>query len=152
MKKILIITILFLTNCGYKPLLINNTSPDLIFSEISTFGNKKINRNVISLLKIQENKNDLSLDKLILKTEKNNIEISKDSKGRVNTYRLIIGLEFSIDNNKGKVEKKSFEKSFTSTSYNGCAPILLGHHNSGFLMVIDAVFFFPRNEKPLWST
>ena len=113
MKKILIITILFLTNCGYKPLLINNTSPDLIFSEISTFGNKKINRNVISLLKIQENKNDLSLDKLILKTEKNNIEILKDSKGRVNTYRLIIGLEFSIDNNKGKVEKKSFEKSFT---------------------------------------
>ena len=91
-------------------IFINNTSPDFIFSEISTFGNKKINRNVISLLKIQENKNDLSLDKLILKTEKNNIEISKDSKGRVNTYRLIIGLEFSIDNNKGKVEKKSFEK------------------------------------------
>ena len=113
MKKILIITILFLTNCGYKPLLINNTSPDLIFSEISTFGNKKINRNVISLLKIQENKNDLSFNKLILKNEKNNIEILKDSKVRINTYRLIIKLEFSIDNNKGKVEKKSFEESFT---------------------------------------
>ena len=66
---------------------------------------------IISLLKIQENKNDLSLDKLILKTEKNNIEILKDSKGRVNTYRLIIKLEFSIDNNKGKVEKNLLKKS-----------------------------------------
>ena len=111
MKKILIIIIFLLSNCGYEPLLVNKTNLNLVFNEVNLNGNKQINRKIISSLNIKKNSNK-SLTNLFLESKRMVIETSKDSKGRVNTYKMIINLRYVIEDNSEIIAERVFEESF----------------------------------------
>ena len=111
MKKILIIIIFLLSSCGYEPLLVNKTNLNLVFNEVNLNGNKQINRKIISSLNIKKNSNK-SLTNLFLESKRMVIETSKDSKGRVNTYKMIINLRYVIEDNSEIIAERVFEESF----------------------------------------
>jgi hypothetical protein len=53
-KIILICCLFFLTNCGYNPLYSSKNSSDILINKIETAGEKKINRQILSLLSLEE--------------------------------------------------------------------------------------------------
>ena len=53
-KIILICCLFFLTNCGYNPLYSSKNSSDILINKIETAGEKKINRQILSLLSLDE--------------------------------------------------------------------------------------------------
>ena len=103
--------IFLLSSCGYEPLLVNKTNLNLVFNEVNLNGNKQINRKIISSLNIKENGNK-SLTNLFLESKRSVIETSKDSKGKVNTYKMIINLSYVVKDNSEIIAERVFEESF----------------------------------------
>ena len=115
MKKILILLILVLSNCGYQPLYTNNNSENLVFKKINFEGNKKINRKIISVLNFSENESNYNHDELILNTKKNINTTLRDEKGQAISYNPTIETSLTIKNNDNIIKQKSFVVNF---SYN----------------------------------
>ena len=106
MKKILILLFFVLSSCGYQPIYSVKGSNNFVFKKIELIGDKRINRLVLSIMDIKENKKEFSHEKIILKNDKKIIETSKDSKGKPDSIKMILSLEMIIENN-GKIIKKN---------------------------------------------
>ena len=113
MKKIFIILLFFISSCDYQPIYVNNNSKNLEFSEIIFEGDNRINRQIINSLSFKENKNNNSLNKLLLKTTFAVEETSKNSKGQIESYRTSILVNLTISKNKKILKKKDFFEDFT---------------------------------------
>ena len=113
MKKIFFILILFLTSCGYTPLYENKVSNNYIFSQIETFGIKEINRRIISMLSFKKDPKNFNFTTLILKNNKNIIETSKDSKGKAESYKMIIEISIIIKQNDNIYKQNTFSEEFS---------------------------------------
>ena len=79
MKKLFILILFFVTSCGYQPLYVNKSSSDLIFNKIELIGDKEINRRIMSFISLKEDKNEEKLNQLVLKSNEDITETSKDS-------------------------------------------------------------------------
>ena len=116
MKKITLTLILFLmlTSCGYKALYSNKNSSDILINKIETAGEKKINRQILSLLSLDELGELENSYILNINTKKNKRIVSKDKQGNASVYNL--NLEINILLNK---DDQKVAKTFTSDfSYN----------------------------------
>ena len=113
-KIILICCLFFLTNCGYGTLYSSKNSSDILINKIETAGEKKINRQILSLLSLDEVGELENSYILNINTKKNKRIISKDKQGNASIYNL--NLEINISLNK---DNQMIEKTFTSDfSYN----------------------------------
>ena len=116
MKKLFILILFFVTSCGYQPLYVNKNSSDLIFNKIELFGDKEINIRIMSFIPIKkENKNDEKLNQIVLRSNEDIIETSKDSKGRVATLKTTVEIKLVILNGNQIIKEKIFNENF---SYN----------------------------------
>ena len=115
MKKCLLIFIFLLTECGYQPVFLNKNLSNTEFYKITLEGNSEINRKIIESLFFKENKIKDSLNNLLIKSSLEIIETSKNSSGKVESYKSKIVLNFVIVNQKKEVTNKNFVKEF---SYN----------------------------------
>ncbi len=113
MKKILILLIFILSNCGYQPIYLNNSTNSLIFKKIELIGDKNINRYIVSGLSIKESFNNYSFEKLILENSKTIIESAKNSKGQVESYKMIINIKMKIKNKENYFLDKTFNEEFS---------------------------------------
>ena len=98
MKKLFILILFFVTSCGYQPLYVNKSSSDLIFNKIELIGDKEINRRIMSFISLKEDKNEEKLNQLVLKSNEDITETSKDSKGRVATLKTTVEIKLVILN------------------------------------------------------
>ena len=113
-KIILICCLFFLTNCGYNPLYSSKNSSDILINKIETAGEKKINRQILSLLSLDEVGELENSYILNINTKKNKRIVSKDKQGNASVYNL--NLEVNILLNK---DDQKIAKTFTSDfSYN----------------------------------
>ena len=113
-KIILICCLFFLTNCGYNPLYSSKNSSDILINKIETAGEKKINRQILSLLSLDEVGELENSYILNISTKKNKRIVSKDKQGNASVYNL--NLEINILLNK---DNQKVAKTFTSDfSYN----------------------------------
>ena len=113
-KIILICCLFFLTNCGYNPLYSSKNSSDILINKIETAGEKKINRQILSLLSLDEVGELENSYILNINTKKNKRIVSKDKQGNASVYNL--NLEINILLNK---DDQKVAKTFTSDfSYN----------------------------------
>ena len=113
-KIILICCLFFLTNCGYNPLYSSKNSSDILINKIETAGEKKINRQILSLLSLDEVGELENSYILNINTKKNKRIVSKDKQGNASVYNL--NLEINILLNK---DNQKVAKTFTSDfSYN----------------------------------
>ena len=112
MKKIFVL-FLFITACGYQPLYINKNSNS--FSKIEFIGDKRIAREILNFASLKENSNSTDKSVIVLNVSENTIATSRDSKGKVTSYKTYITTIVEIKNNEKIIKNKKFEESF---SYN----------------------------------
>ena len=115
MKKILLIFIFLLSQCGYQPIFVNENINNMEFYKITHNGDAEINRKILGSLSFKENNLKDSLDNLLINSSFQVIETSKNSKGQVESYKSRIVLNLVISNKKETTTNKSFVKEF---SYN----------------------------------
>ena len=115
MKKILILILFLTTACGYQPIYIGKNTNDFNFNKITLIGNKKINNNIVTTLNFKLQNTKDSKDEVILNSNINIYETSKNSKGQVATYRTTIKVNLKIKDDNNLIKNKDFLKSF---SYN----------------------------------
>ena len=112
MKKILILLIFLLAQCGYQPLYSSKNQKDLTFKEINYLGNNNINRRIISAIGINQDKQGLSGEKITLESKKSIIETSKNSKGQTESFKMILEVKLEIKDNQNIKKEKIFVKEF----------------------------------------
>jgi hypothetical protein len=110
MKKIFILILLCTYGCGYQPIYLNKGLKDYEFYKINLKGNNQINKQIINSLSISEDKLNKDLNELFLLTNLKTIETSKDSKGKILSYRTTIYVDFKIKKNDKIIKSKEIIK------------------------------------------
>lgn len=113
---LLILVCIFVTACGYSP--IYKSIEEFNYSQIIYNGDKKLNRQISSALSLKEDKNNNGLNKLTLETNKKILVTSKNSKGQIQSYRMVIYLNLIIENSEKKIRQKTFVKDFSYNTKN----------------------------------
>ena len=113
MKNFFLILILLITSCGYQPLYSTKDTEQFRFSKIELKGDIEINEKIKNLLNIKEVKTDLSLKELELESLFTVEETSKDSKGKVISYRSKAKINLVIKENNKVIKNQNFIEDFT---------------------------------------
>jgi len=112
-KKISLILVFFsLYSCGYEPLYLKSENLNFSISKLSLQGDKKINRRIVSVLNLKENKEEKSIYEYVLISKKTVKIVSRDKKGNPSTYRMNISVKLSILNNNELIKGKIFNADF----------------------------------------
>ena len=113
MKKILLILFFIVTACGYEPLYKTKNEIDKInISDIEISGDITLGKKILSKLPVKIIK-DNSLNKLILNSNKNIDETSKNSQGQAASYRTTVIVQLSLLNNKDNlIKERTISKEF----------------------------------------
>tara|TARA_Y100000741_G_C18126207_1_gene507145 strand:+ start:6 stop:461 length:456 start_codon:yes stop_codon:yes gene_type:complete len=107
-KKIYpILIVLILTSCGYTPIYNSPDKSDYKINIIEKSGDRLINNLIISEIKTISNSQSNTIFDLKINTFYEKIIISKDVKGTVSDYQLILRSNFEI-RKENMVEKISF--------------------------------------------
>ena len=112
MNKILIIIFVFIMGCGYQPIYLNKQPDNYIFKSIELIGDSKINKKIVRTLNLKEDNNLVEENKIILTSDKKIEETSKDSKGKVQSFRTLINVKLIIQKNNKIVDTKKFSVNF----------------------------------------
>ncbi len=115
MKKFLVIIIFLISSCGYQPIYINKNLKNFEFSKIITEGENDINKKIINSVSLKEDRTNILLNEILLKSSFKVEETSKNKKGQVNSYRSSIFINLSINKNGEIIKNKDFLGEF---SYN----------------------------------
>ena len=111
MKKILVVLFLFIASCGFKPIYSKDDQLILEFNKIVTNGDEKIIRRIINNLGLKE---DVSSNYELLLTANYNIEeTSKNSKGKVETYRSTLNTRIIVKEYEKTLKNKNFLNEFS---------------------------------------
>lgn len=115
MNKFIILLIFLTFGCGYQPIYVNKDLNKFTFNTISLNGNKQINRKIISMISVNEDKLSNLQKNLIINSNLNIVETSKDSKGKVTSYRTNVKVILTITDKNEVIKNKTFTQDF---SYN----------------------------------
>ena len=118
MKKLFILILFLMASCGYQPLYVNKNNSNLVFNKIELFGDREINRRILSFVSIKENKNEEKLNQIVLRSKEDIIETSKDSKGRVATLKTNVEVKLVILNGNQIIKEKIFSENFSYNNKN----------------------------------
>ena len=113
MKKIFLILFFIVTACGYEPLYkTKNEINKINISDIEIIGDITLGKKILSKLPVKIIK-DKSLNKLILDSNKNIIETSKNSQGQIASYRTKVIVKLSLlDNKNNSIKERTISKDF----------------------------------------
>ena len=106
----------FLLSCGYTPIYQTDQNANIKLDVINYSGNKKLGRSIVKgIERFKNNKSNNLYDLSFISSKKESVA-SKDKKGNISTYKLIIEIDFDL---KSKENNKVFSKKFTKeTTYN----------------------------------
>lgn len=117
MKKIFILFLFIVNACGYQPIYkVNKVPSNIKIQNAELTGNKNISNQIFSKLPFIIDKNNILLEKIVIEGNKSIIEASKDSKGQVTSYKIIMSVKYKkLNKDNIIIEEKDFKKEF---SYN----------------------------------
>jgi len=102
------IILIFLTSCGYQPILSNKVN-NLSFEDLNASGNKKISLRILNNLNISKDIDvKTSLDVL---SKYQRVISSKNKKGNPEIFNIILDVKISVKNNGTLVDEKNFYES-----------------------------------------
>ena len=109
-KKIIIFTlILFLSNCGFTPVYLNNSKVNFSIEQVNFEGDRELNNFLKINLSRYKNTNDNKKIFIEANTKYEKIVLSKDTTGKATSYQLVAEVIFLIKPNNKKIvvtEKK----------------------------------------------
>ncbi len=108
-----IISLFFLTNCGYKAIYSDNEKKDIKIKEVKLLGDEEINKRILSILGINNEIKDENKLTLILESSLKNNVTSKNSAGNPLTYQMTLNTRLVIQNEKEVIKEQSFSSNFT---------------------------------------
>ena len=117
MKNLKYIFILFfLISCGYTPIYQTDQNSKIRLDIISYSGDKKLGRSITKgIERLKNNKSDNIYDLNLIGSKKESVA-SKDKKGNISTYKMLIEVDLNLES---KENNKIFSKKFTKeTTYN----------------------------------
>ena len=114
-KKIFkLFLIFFVTSCSYQPIYSNKDILNYEIKKISLLGDKRISKQIITLLNIKKNTNEVSGKTFSIESKINKKVTSKDSSGNTLMYEKFVELRLTIMDGNGNSEKnKIFYANFT---------------------------------------
>ena len=102
------IILIFLTSCGYQPILSNKVN-NLSFEDLNASGNKKISLRILNNLNISKDIDvKTSLDVL---SKYQRVISSKNKKGNPEIFNIILDVKISVKSNGTLVDEKNFYES-----------------------------------------
>ena len=111
-KKIFLILIIFLSNCGYNPIYLKKIDTGLLINSYQLIGDKNINRSIISQLGIKNNNNTDAKYNLKLNSSKLVEAVAKDKKGNTSVYKTTITVKLLISEGDSIIKERTFTSSF----------------------------------------
>ena len=123
-KKIIIFSlILFLANCGFSPVYLNNDKINFSIEQVNYVGDRELNNFLKTNLSRYKNINNNKKIFIETNTKYEKIVLSKDVTGKATSYQLVAEVIFLIKPNNKKIvvtEKKimdSMEDKFEEARY-----------------------------------
>ena len=106
----------FLLSCGYTPIYQTDQNSKIRLDMINYSGDKKLGRSITrGIERLRNNKSDNIYDLNFISSKKESV-VSKDKKGNISTYKMLIEVDFNLES---KENNKMFSKKFTKeTTYN----------------------------------
>jgi len=111
-KKIFLILIIFLSNCGHNPIYLKKIDTEVLINSYQLIGDKNINRSIISYLGIKNNDNTNAKYNLKLNSTKLVETVAKDKVGNTSVYKTTIRVELSISEGNSVIKERIFVSSF----------------------------------------
>ena len=101
-KKIFkLFLIFFVTSCSYQPIYSNKDILNYEIKKISLLGDKRISKQIITLLNIKKNTNEVSGKTFSIESKINKKVTSKDSSGNTLMYEKFVELRLTIMDGNG---------------------------------------------------
>ena len=106
----------FLLSCGYTPIYQTDQNSKIRLDMINYSGDKKLGRSITKgIERLKNNKSDNIYDLNLIGSKKEDVA-SKDKKGNISTYKMLLEEDFNLDSNEST---KTFSKKFIKeTTYN----------------------------------
>ena len=110
-KKIiyLLFSLLILNNCGFSPIYSNTNKADFAIEVVEIEGDGVVNNLINSEINRISDTNSLNRYKIKITTNYNKIILSKDTKGIVSDYQIVVSATFAIQKD-GESEVISFNE------------------------------------------
>ena len=99
----------FLLSCGYTPIYQTEENSKIKLDTINYSGDKKLGRTISKGVERLKNNKSESVYELNFISSKRESVASKDKKGNISTYKLLIEVDFNL---KSKKDNKAFSKKF----------------------------------------
>ena len=109
----------FLLSCGYTPIYQTDQNSKIRLDIINYSGDKKLGRSITKgIERLKNNKSDNIYDLNLIGSKKEGVA-SKDKKGNISTYKLLIEVDFNLESKENnKIFTKKFIKETTYNSMN----------------------------------
>ena len=109
----------FLLSCGYTPIYQTDQNSKIRLDIISYSGDKKLGRSITKgIERLKNNKSDNIYDLNLIGSKKESVA-SKDKKGNISTYKMLIEVDFNLESKENnKIFSKKFIKETTYNSMN----------------------------------
>ena len=109
----------FLLSCGYTPIYQTDQNSKIRLDIINYSGDKKLGRSITKgIERLKNNKSDNIYDLNLIGSKKESVA-SKDKKGNISTYKMLIEVDFNLeDKENNKIFSKKFIKETTYNSMN----------------------------------
>ena len=111
-KKIFLILIIFLSNCGYNPIYLKKIDTEMLINSYQLIGDKNINRSIISHLGIKNNDNTNAKYNLNLNSTKLVEAVAKDKEGNTSVYKTTIIVKLLMSEGDSIIKERTFTSSF----------------------------------------
>lgn len=106
---------MFITSCGYQNLYTSQETQNKIFHKIFLEGSESINYQIINAVKLKEDSTKKNLNDIIIRSSMEINSTSKNSKGKVETFKSILKVDIEIKKENQTIKRKAFIK---ETNYN----------------------------------
>ena len=109
----------FLLSCGYTPIYQTDQNSKIRLDIINYSGDKKLGRSITKgIERLKNNKSDNIYDLNLIGSKKEGVA-SKDKKGNISTYKMLIEVDFNLESKENnKIFTKKFIKETTYNSMN----------------------------------
>ena len=109
----------FLLSCGYTPIHQTDQNSKIRLDIINYSGDKKLGRSITKgIERLKNNKSDNIYDLNLIGSKKESVA-SKDKKGNISTYKMLIEIDFNLESKENnKIFSKKFIKETTYNSMN----------------------------------
>lgn len=149
LKIIFILIFLFITNCGFKPILVKSDS-DFSINIKNSLGSDRVNRQITSSL---ENLNGSTNYQVSLISNEQKNTISKDSKGDPSILEIILNLNYKVEKgneiliNKNLVQRTTYNNISDKFELSKSEEILVQNLTENFIQEIVSSISSLKNDN-----